>query len=75
MLCFSISIFGLMTAMMDEEIEKTALDLALIKCLRIFARHGRKLRLKGYVSREKKKVAISDKLDVKSVSVVTKENE
>jgi len=60
--------------MVDEESEKTALDLALIKCLRIFARHGRNLRLQGNVSKENQ-VTTFDKLDVKPVSEVSKKDE
>ncbi len=60
--------------MVDEESEKTALDLALIKCLRIFARHGRNLRLQGNVSKENQ-VTTSDKSDVKPVSEVSKKDE
>ena len=60
--------------MVDEESEKTALDMALIKCLRIFAKHGRKLRLQGDVLKESE-VTTSDKLDVKPVSEVSKKDE
>ena len=60
--------------MVDEESEKTALDLALIKCLRIFARHGRNLRLQGNVLKESE-VTTSNKSDVKPVSEISKKNE
>ena len=60
--------------MVDEESEKTALDLALIKCLRIFARLGRNLRLQGNVLKESE-VTTSDKSDVKPVSEVSKKDE
>ena len=60
--------------MVDEESEKTALDMALIKCLRIFAKHGRKLRLQGDVLKESE-VTTSNKSDVKPVSEISKKNE